>query len=92
MKNGTFGAFSAAASEASISWIWKSASSLLVVSVPMTRRPASSCPLAISQRGVSGTLNSMTRKIADGTAITPNIQRQSVTGSFTTERTIVFDR
>ncbi len=92
VKNGTFGAFSAAASEESISWIWKSASSLLVVSLAMTSRPACSWPLAISQRGVSGTEKSMIRKIAAGMAMTPNIQRQSLVSSLTTARTMVFDR
>ena len=80
-KNGTEGALAADASEELISWIWRSASSRVWVSRPMTSRPSSSRPLAMSQRGVSGTAISMIRKITAGTAMTPNIQRQSVASS-----------
>ena len=67
-----------ACSDASISSIWARASASSVLSRRVMMWPFSCCRLAISQRGVSGTVSNNTRKITAGIAITPNIHRHAV--------------
>ena len=90
VKNGTDGAFSAAASDSRISPIWKSDSSRVAHSRLLVASAASHWSAAASQRGVSGTVGSSSRKITAGTTMTPSIQRHAWSPS-ASARTIALD-
>ena len=77
-KNGAFRCPCWAARASSISRISKSASSRDCVVRSTTDTASSRRPTWNSHRGVSGTVNSSRKKIAAGTAITANIQRQAI--------------
>ena len=77
-KNGAASSPCCAESVSSISLISKSASSREFVVRATTSTASSRRPTENSHRGVSGVVNSSTKKRADGKAITMNIQRQAM--------------